>query len=131
MHYQENKYICNVSEPTCFNQKNMMHKMPKSNMQQLEELEFFYPDTYKIVYPMVCSACDMVQLPITRDMICMLTDEIYMELEKNMQIQIDVVARQRDRYLSDLISILLIRELLNRRPKYQNLGGFQSMPFYY
>lgn len=130
MHYQDNKYICNVEAPSCFNMEVNMNKAPINNMQQFNNLELLYPDTYKIIYPMVCSVCDMIQSPITSDLIAMLTDDIYTELEKSMQIQIDVVTRQRNRYLYDLISILLIRELLSRRPNYQNMGALQSMPFF-
>lgn len=139
----DNKYICNVEAPACYNMKgnihsnNMVNNMNMQQMIEVDDIELFYPDTYKIIYPMVCSVCDMIQTPITKDLILMLTEDIYTELEKSMQIQIEVMSRQRNRYLNDLISILLIRELLNRRPNFKNMhgiagmAGFQGMPFYY
>ena len=110
-----------------------------------EELEDCYPEIYKIVYPMVCKACESNTQPITRQLIDSMTNEIYMAIEGNQEVNINInlgndvrgvqntnntkkpevnvqnrstESRQIGRnnfLLNDLIRILLIRELLGGR----------------
>lgn len=104
------------------------------------ELEDFYPEIYKIVYPMVTKVCDNCREPLTRDIIENMTDEIFNSIEANNELTLQenrntssntkevktsfkepinkdkkIENRQfRNRNLRDLIQILIIRELLNR-----------------
>ena len=93
------------------------------------ELENSYPEIYKIVYPMVTKKCENVrESNITKDDIENMTDEIYYALESKNETQVNIKKRpevkvsettgdkrQLNGGLRDLIQILLIRELLNRR----------------
>ena len=108
------------------------------------ELENSYPEIYKIVYPMVAKKCDNMRgNNITKDDIENMTDEIYYALESRNETQVNInltnnmstaktsnnlnkkpevkvsattgEKRQLNGGLRDLIQILLIRELLNRR----------------
>ena len=120
-----------------------MSTMP--NMQN-EELEECYPEIYKIVYPMVQNACMRNTMPVTRELIDSMTDEIYFAVEDNEICEVrskeensEKVSKQtegnnedrqriiRNRTLNDLIRILLLRELLGR-PGFPNRPGFPGRP---
>ena len=103
-----------------------------SNMDTCtDDLERMYPETYRVVYPMVCSAYDKIRTPVTAEMVDMMTDDIYDRVEADGRINIDISVevrndneasenrqrrpRRRNRFLRDLIRILLLRELIRRR----------------
>lgn len=107
-----------------------------SNMDtDSDDLERMYPEVYRVVYPMVCTACDNIRTPVTEEMVDMMTDDIYDRVEADGRINIDIsvevrnnpsnneeiretrqrMPRRRNRFLRDLIRILLLRELLRRR----------------
>lgn len=113
---------------------------PFMNMDtNLDDLERMYPETYRVVYPMICSACDNVRTPVTEEMVDMMTDDIYDRAEADGRINIELtvevrndedsqenrqrIPRRRNRFFRDLIRILLLRELLGRR------GRFPRRPF--
>ena len=109
---------------------------PYSNMgTSADDLERMYPEVYRVVYPMVCFACDNVRMPVTEEMVDMMTDDIYDRVEADGRINIDISVevrndesdseetrqrrpRRRNRFLRDLIRILLLRELIRRRPRF-------------
>ena len=123
---------------------NMRASMPPSmfsysNMETYsDDLERMYPEVYRVVYPMVCFACDNIRTPVTEEMIDMMTDDIYDRVEADGRINIDISVevrndqanngemqesrqrrpRRRNRFLRDLIRILLLRELLRRRQRF-------------
>ena len=116
--------------------------MSSMNSQQMQELEDCYPEIYRIVYPMVQSACMRNTRPITRELIDSMTDEIYYALEdkemlenrnkeeKTVKSTETVENRQvfvRNTRLNDLIRILLLRELLGR-PGFPGPGGRPPRP---
>ncbi len=122
---------------------NSMWNMSGSeNMHMMDaDLESLYPETYRVVYPMVCSACDRIQLPTTNindEMVTRMTDDIYDRVESDGRINIEVTVevrdgeketrqrRPRNRFLRDLIRILLLRELFRRR---RFPGRFPMRPF--
>lgn len=106
------------------------------------KFETFYPDIYKIVYPMVCKRCLEVNEEITEKLVEGITNEIYEAIEKdeiyeeNREIvsqnsytsfrnsrnyrnipkieenRIQRETRQRNFLLNDLIRILVLRELI-------------------
>lgn len=110
------------------------------NNQYSDNLERMYPEVYRVVYPMVCYACDNITMPVTEAMVNIVVNDIYDRVEADGRINIEVVfeadfkttridndeemeynkkmPRRRNRFLRDLIRILLLRELLHRRPKF-------------
>ena len=103
-----------------------------SNMDACaDDLERMYPETYRVIYPMVCFACDNIRTPVTEETVDMMTDDIYDRVEADGRINIDISVevrnneetqenrqrrpRRRNRFLRDLIRILLLRELIRRR----------------
>ena len=120
------------------NMRTSMNQSMNSGMNQFsnidayaDDLERMYPETYRVIYPMVCFACDNIRTPVTEESIDMMTDDIYDRVEAdgrmNIDISIDVrneeesqenrqrMPRRRNRFLRDLIRILLLRELIRRR----------------
>ena len=53
-------------------------------------LEQFYPEIYKIIYPMIKKACNGNMTANTREEIEQMTDEIYSALEDNNQINVNI-----------------------------------------
>lgn len=155
MDYQNyDDYMRNVlgfSNMNCPNYPNMYmnSQMPfqTMNMNQFcDSLERMYPDTYRVIYPMVVSACNNVTMPVTEDMLDAMTNDIYDRAEMDDRINVDINIsienrqdsnasqdvsesrqqggirrpRRRNRFLRDLIRILLLRELIGRRSRFPN-----------
>lgn len=143
MNYQSyDDYMRSVLGYPSMNCPNMGMNMqtPYQDMNQAcDDLERMYPDTYRIVYPMVVSACDMVTMPVTEEMVDRMTDDIYDRAASDSRISIDIniglesredsndrqISNQsmqrrprRNRFFRDLIRILLLRELLRRRRRF-------------
>lgn len=144
MNYQSyDDYMRSVLGYSSMNCPSMGMNMqtPYQDMYQAcDDLERMYPDTYRIVYPMVVSACDMVTMPVTEDMVDRMTDDIYDRAANDSRISIDINVemetreesndrqisgetrqrrpRRRNRFFRDLIRILLLRELLRRRRRF-------------
>ena len=131
---------------------NNYFNMPDQSLYSSDDLEQMYPEVYRIVYPMVCSACDRIQFPntpITEDMVTQMTDDIYdrVEADSRINIEINITAdtsenndrqvsnesrqriRPRNRFLRDLIRILLLQELFRRRRRFPGRMPFPMRPF--
>lgn len=117
----------------------MSQTMPQfSNINTYtDDLERLYPETYRVIYPMVCLACDNLRTPLTEQTIDMMTDNIYDRVEADGRINIDPPSQvnndppiseniqenrqgmpRRNRFLRDFIRVLLLRELLGRRRRF-------------
>ena len=120
------------------------------NMINDDDIERLYPEVYRVVYPMVCSSCDRIQFPgttVNDEMLTRMTNDIYDQVEADGRIKIEVNVttevretsnnsdssvetrqrrRPRNRFLNDLIRILLLRELSRRR---RFPGRFPIRPF--
>ena len=57
------------------------------------EIMNLYPEIYKIVNPMVCKICDTNTKPITRELVDQMTNEVYMNLET--QPEMDAIVNVR------------------------------------
>lgn len=116
------------------------------NINQVEsrnmEFEKYYPEIYKIVYPMVLKKCSNNRGVFSSKDIDLITDEIYQNLEADItddekrdkkiertNLKESNEKRYNNSSLRDLIKILLIRELVGRpnRPPY-NCPGFGPCP---
>lgn len=115
-----------------------MHKMgipsnmyPMANMPE-QQLEMMYPRIYYIIYPVVVRHCDMMDMTYgrmympNREEVERMTDNIHSQVEADVDAEMQQESegseeRQfgfgfgRRRFLRNLISILLLRELLHRR----------------
>lgn len=103
------------------------------------DLEAMYPDSYRVIYPMVVSVCNTVTMPVTEDMIDRITDDIYDRAVSDVRISVDINVEvesredgedrqmmnrprrprpRRNRFLRDFIRVLLLRELLGRQRRF-------------
>ena len=140
-------YNPNCMQDTCYNelcdcnsynpmQYNYMNR--NENILDTEEIERFYPEIYKTIYPMVQEACMQNTKPVNEELIEELTGQIYANIETGDIININVTVGenrenkdnvsedrqkgQRNRWVNDLIRILLIRELLKRRNRQSHMA---------
>lgn len=60
---------------------------PRENNSELEEC---YPEIYKVVYPMVRKKCQMVTTSVTRELVENMTDEIYLAIEGNNEVNVNI-----------------------------------------
>ncbi len=128
--YVGNNYTYTNEQEDVYNYSN--NAMP---MQQIQDLTAFYPEIYKIIYPMVCKACNVnMSRELTKELLDQMTDEIYKNVEpeqetecvsrnnpplkngdvrnpnaKEPEVQVKET-RQTNFLLRDLIKILLLRE---------------------
>ena len=73
--------------------QNQMYQTEYPNPSQVNmrnDLEDFYPEIYKIIYPMVQKACDGNMGANSREEIEQMTDEIYSAIEDNNQINLNI-----------------------------------------
>lgn len=61
--------------------------MPRYSNEILD----LYPEIYKIINPMVCKICEANAKPITRELVEQMTDEIYLNIEGNANLDEDTV----------------------------------------
>lgn len=115
----------------------MQNDDSRMNVSNMEEL---YPDIYKRVYPLVCQECNTNTMPMTREVLERMTDNVLNRIEVDLKIQTNVkvetrkedmkgsnvrtqesTTRQEDRAprrndtLRDLIRILILREIIGER----------------
>lgn len=111
--------------------------MQNRNSMQTDELEKCYPEIYKVVYPMVRKVCMQNTRGLTRDAVDSMVEEVYSNIESNDAIELNITLNndvrgetscensenresrvesriRRNNGLSDLIRILILRELLGR-----------------
>lgn len=130
--YVDRNYTYTNSQEDMYN--NYVNMPATPNMQPTQDLTEFYPEIYKIIYPMVCKACNVnSNREVTKDLLEQITDEIYRNVEPEEQqttsradVQLkngDVInpnakepeqqtreTRQNNFLLRDLIRILLLKE---------------------
>ena len=73
--------------------QNQMYQAEYPNPSQVNmrnDLEEFYPEIYKIIYPMVQKACDGNMGANSREEIEQMTDEIYSAIEDSNQINVNI-----------------------------------------
>ena len=123
-------------EYTYSEQEDIYDYSGNQNMAQqaVQDLTEFYPEIYKIIYPMVCKLCNVNNVSkLTKELLEQMTDEIYRNVEPEDEIQktrqlpplkngdvrnpnakeeLDTKeTRHNNNYiLRDLIRILLLRE---------------------
>lgn len=129
--YVENDYTYTDEQEDIYAYSNdMMQTQQHSN----QDLTPFYPEIYKIIYPMVCKVCNTNSgRELTKDLLDQMCDEIYRNVEPEQETEVlrnqvplkngDVrnpnskepvqpvkETRQTNFLLRDLIRILLLRE---------------------
>lgn len=94
MYYQSYEdYIRNIlGYSNTYNNSSIVYDYPITSMPKYSnEILDLYPDIYKIVNPMVCKICEANTKPITRELIEQMADEIYLNLESDMESNDEVI----------------------------------------
>lgn len=138
-----NKQFMNYMPP-CMQMQGMMpmqyEMMPMMEDENDEELERMYPKTYYMIMPVVNHHCDMMFMKHgmhhrpSREEVEEMVESIYKDMRDDFNDMEDDESsddemrqyRPRRRFLRDLIGVLFINELLNRRrrrrPYYPGYG---------
>lgn len=133
--YMRNMLGYSITPQNTYQMPENIYEVPRNASYDNMDLESLYPDIYKMIQPMVQKACVRFTGVINEEAINSITEEIYdvmvedtrgsKEINKN---SIDTrnnssqntrrveETRQNNYLLRDLIRILIIKELLRRRP---------------
>lgn len=148
--YNENyeDYIRNIlgypTQQPIYSQNNFM---PNNTIKENLELEKYYPEIYKKIYPMIKKVCTEMKENLTKENLEKIAEEIYLSFENEENRNATSKARPESREenrskntltLKDLIKILIIREILGNskppmKPPIMNpmppfKPGFPTMP---
>ncbi len=113
---------------------------PMMEMNQ-EQMESMYPQVYNIVYPHVKNQCDMYESQYgvmnnpSREQLYEMADNITDLVEQDVDAEVNKTEKQGERQLGfggrrllrDFVAILLIRQLLRRRPPFYGYPGSYGM----
>lgn len=79
--------INNLQENNYSNYPNYINNNIESKKIDLEN---YYPEIYKIIYPMITSRCSRIMEPITEELIDSITNEIYSSIEVENEINLNI-----------------------------------------
>lgn len=80
----------NTNYNNCYENNYNAYMTNYRNNEKDDQLEACYPEIYKVVYPMVNKACDNNTKPVTPELVDKLTDEIYLAIENDNRININI-----------------------------------------
>lgn len=133
--YMQNVLGYSVRPQNTYQLPESIYEVPRGNNYENMDLEELYPDIYRMIQPMVQKVCMRATGVINEEMIVSMTDEVYNAMSEETRESKDVrkssneiktnnsqnvrkieETRQNNYLLRDLIRILIIKELLRRRP---------------
>lgn len=133
--YMQNVLGYNMRPQNTYQDMGNIYEMQQGNEFEDMSLEALYPETYRMIYPMVQKVCMRATGVINEELISDMTNEVYNAMEERETRQSKEISkssseirsgslqsakrveetRQNNFMLRDLIRILIIRELLRRR----------------
>lgn len=124
--YPTNNY--NVS---FMNEPNMRSNQMSTN----EELEKYYPEIYKVVYPMINNRCSRITEPISQELIDQVTEEIASAIEPkeislNINLHNEISNNKEERVenkAKDLTSVSSTDANAENREEQKRIGRFGSL----
>lgn len=133
--YMQNVLGYNIRPQNTYQMPENIYEMQRGSSYENMDLENLYPDIYRMLQPMVQKVCMRATGVINEEMISSMTDEVYNAMTEETREAKDVKKssnevrtgnsqnvrrveepRQNNFLLRDLIRILIIKELLRRRP---------------
>lgn len=133
--YMQNVLGYNIRPQNTYQMPENIYEMQRGSSYENMDLENLYPDIYRMIQPMVQKVCMRATGVINEEMIRSMTDEVYNAMTEETREVKDVKkssnevrtnssqnvrkveeSRQNNFLLRDLIRILIIKELLRRRP---------------
>lgn len=73
----------NIYETYDYRNENTYSSNQVQNNLTEAEMKALYPDSYNIIYPLVCKACEANSEPISKSMVDKMTDDVYKLVERN------------------------------------------------
>lgn len=133
--YMQNVLGYNIRPQNTYQMPENIYEMQRGSSYENMDLENLYPDIYRMIQPMVQKVCMRATGVINEEIIRSMTDEVYNAMTEETREVKDVKKssnevrtnssqnvrkveepRQNNFLLRDLIRILIIKELLRRRP---------------
>lgn len=133
--YMQNVLGYNIRPQNTYQMPENIYEMQRGSSYENMDLENLYPDIYRMLQPMIQKVCMRATGVINEEMISSMTDEVYNAMTEETREAKDVKKssnevrtgnsqnvrrveepRQNNFLLRDLIRILIIKELLRRRP---------------
>ena len=85
------------------NENTYSSNQVQSNLTEAE-MKALYPDSYNVIYPLVCRACETNNEPISKSVVDKMTDDVYKLVERNetvVNIKIETQNRVQDKKLKE------------------------------
>lgn len=73
----------NIYETYNYSNENTYSSNRVQNNLTEAEIKALYPDSYNVIYPLVCRACETNNEPISESVVNKMTDDVYKLIEKN------------------------------------------------
>lgn len=73
----------NIYETYDYRNENTYSLNQVQNNLTEAEMKALYPDSYNIIYPLVCKACEANNEPISKSVVDKMTDDVYKLVERN------------------------------------------------
>ena len=73
----------NIYETYNYSNENTYSSNRVQNNLTEAEIKALYPDSYNVIYPLVCRACEKNNEPISESVVNKMTDDVYKLIEKN------------------------------------------------
>lgn len=64
------------------NENTYLSNQIQNNLTEAE-IKALYPDSYNVIYPLVCKACEANNEPISKSVVDKMTDDVYKLVERN------------------------------------------------
>ena len=64
------------------NENTYLSNQVQNNLTEAE-IKNLYPDSYNVIYPLVCKACEANNEPISKSVVDKMTDDVYKLVERN------------------------------------------------
>ena len=90
----------NIYETYDYRNENTYSSNQVQNNLTEAEMKALYPDSYNIIYPLVCKACEANNEPISKSVVDKMTDDVYKLVERNetvVNIKIEAQNRENSR----------------------------------
>ena len=65
-----------------WNENTYLSNQVQNNLTEAE-IKALYPDSYNVIYPLVCRACETNNEPISKSVVDKMTDDVYKLVERN------------------------------------------------
>ncbi|MEI3393192.1 MAG: hypothetical protein V8R45_01260 [Clostridia bacterium] len=87
----------NIYETYDYRNENTYSSNQVQNNLTEAEMKALYPDSYNIIYPLVCKACEANNEPISKSVVDKMTDDVYKLVERNETVvNIKIEAQNRE-----------------------------------